>query len=186
MPGDEWQQFAGLRLLYGYMWTHPGKKLLFMGGEFAQRREWHHDESLEWHLLQHPLHAGVQGWVRDLNQLYRLTPALHELDFSEAGFAWVDCADADISAISYLRMGASGPPVLVACNFTPVPRVDFRIGVPAAGRWRERLNSDASDYGGSGQGNLGGVTAEDIAAHGHAHSLRVRLPPLAVVVLMPE
>jgi 1,4-alpha-glucan branching enzyme len=186
MPGDEWQQFAGLRLLYGYMWTHPGKKLLFMGGEFAQRREWHHEESLEWHLLQHPLHAGVQGWVRDLNQLYRLTPALHELDFSEAGFAWVDCADADISAISYLRMGASGPPVLVACNFTPVPRVDFRIGVPVAGRWRERLNSDATEYGGSGQGNLGGVTAEDIAAHGHAHSLRVRLPPLAVVVLMPD
>ncbi|HEY2340342.1 MAG TPA: 1,4-alpha-glucan branching protein GlgB, partial [Steroidobacteraceae bacterium] len=156
MPGDEWQQFAGLRLLYGYMWTHPGKKLLFMGGELAQRREWHHEESLEWHLLQHPLHAGVQRWVRDLNHLYRLTPALHELDFSEDGFAWVDCADADISAITYLRMGASGPPVLVACNFTPVPRTNYRIGVPAAGHWRERLNSDASDYGGSGLGNLGG------------------------------
>jgi len=186
MPGDEWQQFAGLRLLYGYMWTHPGKKLLFMGGEFAQRREWHHDESLEWHVLRYPLHAGVQRWVRDLNHLYRLTPALHERDFSEDGFAWVDCADADISAITYLRMGASGPPVLVACNFTPVLRADYRIGVPAAGRWRECLNSDASDYGGSGQGNLGGVVAEDIAAHGHAHSLRVRLPPLGVVVLMPE
>ena len=186
MPGDEWQQFAGLRLLYGYMWTHPGKKLLFMGGEFAQRREWHHEESLEWHVLQHPLHAGVQRWVRDLNHLYQRTPALHALDFSEDGFAWVDCADADISAITYLRMGASGPPLLVACNFTPVPRTNYRIGVPAAGYWRERLNSDASDYGGSGLGNLGGVVAERIAAHGHAQSLRVLLPPLAVVVLMPE
>ena len=186
MPGDEWQQFAGLRLLYGYMWTHPGKKLLFMGGEFAQRREWHHEESLEWHVLQHPLHAGVQRWVRDLNHLYQRTPALHALDFSEDGFAWVDCADADISAITYLRMGASGPPLLVACNFTPVPRTNYRIGVPAAGYWRERLNSDASDYGGSGLGNLGGVVAERIAAHGHAQSLRVLLPPLAVEVLMPE
>jgi len=186
MPGDEWQQFAGLRLLYGYMWTHPGKKLLFMGGEFAQRREWHHDESLEWHVLQHPLHAGVQRWVRDLNRLYRLTPALHELDFTEAGFAWVDCADADISVISYLRMGSSGPPVLVVCNFTPVARAHYQLGVPQGGRWRECLNSDASDYGGSGQGNLGSVDAEDIAAHGHPHSLRVRLPPLAVVLLMPQ
>ena len=186
MPGDEWQQFAGLRLLYGYMWTHPGKKLLFMGGEFAQRREWHHDESLEWHVLQYPLHAGVQRWVRDLNQLYRATPALHELDFSEAGFAWVDCADADISVLSYLRLGSSGAPVLVACNFTPVPRASYRLGVPRAGRWRERLNSDAGDYGGSGQGNLGGVATEAVAAHGHPQSLRVRLPPLAVVVLTPE
>jgi 1,4-alpha-glucan branching enzyme len=186
MPGDEWQQFAGLRLLYGYMWTHPGKKLLFMGGEFAQRREWHHDESLEWHVLQYPLHAGVQRWVRDLNQLYRATPALHELDFSEAGFAWVDCADADISVLSYLRLGSSGAPVLVACNFTPVPRASYRLGVPRAGRWRERLNSDAGDYGGSGQGNLGSVATEAVAAHGHPQSLRVRLPPLAVVVLTPE
>jgi 1,4-alpha-glucan branching enzyme len=186
MPGDEWQQFAGLRLLYGYMWTHPGKKLLFMGGELAQRREWHHEESLEWHVLQHPLHSGVQRWVRDLNHLYQSTPALHELDFSQDGFAWVDCADANISAITYLRMGTSGPPVLIACNFTPVPRTNYRIGVPAAGHWRERLNSDAGDYGGSGLGNLGGVAAERIAAHGHAQSLRVLLPPLAVVVLMPD
>jgi 1,4-alpha-glucan branching enzyme len=186
MPGDEWQQFAGLRLLYGYMWTHPGKKLLFMGGEFGQRREWHHDESLEWHVLQYPLHAGVQRWVRDLNQLYRATPALHELDFSKAGFAWVDCADADISIISFLRLGSSGAPVLVACNFTPVPRPNYRLGVPRAGRWRERLNSDAGDYGGSGQGNLGGVATEAIEAHGHPQSLRVHLPPLAVVVLTPE
>ncbi len=186
MPGDEWQQFAGLRLLYGYMWTHPGKKLLFMGGEFGQRREWHHDQSLEWHVLQQPLHAGVQRWVRDLNALYRATPALYELDFVESGFAWVDCADADVSVISYLRMASAGPPVLVVCNFTPVPRTEYRLGVPRAGRWRECLNSDASDYGGSGQGNLGGVTAEAIAAHGHPQSLRVRLPPLAALVLMPE
>jgi 1,4-alpha-glucan branching enzyme len=186
MPGDEWQQFAGLRLLYGYMWTHPGKKLLFMGGELAQRREWHHEESLEWHLLQQPLHAGVQRWVRDLNRLYRVTPALHELDFSVTGFAWVDCANADISVIAYLRRSSAAAPVLVACNFTPVPRENYRLGVPAGGRWRECLNSDATDYGGSGQGNLGSVAAEEIAAHGHEHSLRVRLPPLAVVVLMPE
>jgi 1,4-alpha-glucan branching enzyme len=157
-----------------------------MGGEFAQRREWHHDESLEWHVLQYPRHAGVQRWVRDLNRLYRATPALHELDFSEAGFAWVDCADADISVLSYLRMGSSGPPVLVACNFTPVPRPDYRIGVPRAGRWRESLNSDAAEYSGSGQGNLGGVATEGVAAHGHPQSLRVRLPPLAVLVLTPE
>ncbi len=186
MPGDEWQQFAGLRLLYGYMWTHPGKKLLFMGGEFAQRREWHHDGGLEWHLLQQPLHAGVQRWVADLNRLYRATPALHELDFSTAGFAWVDCADADISVISYLRRGSSTAPVLIACNFTPVARENYRLGVPVGGPWRECLNSDATDYGGSGQGNLGKVVAEEIKAHGQPHSLRVRLPPLAAVVLMPQ
>jgi 1,4-alpha-glucan branching enzyme len=186
MPGDEWQQFANLRLLYGYMWTHPGKKLLFMGGEFGQRREWQHEESLEWHVLQYPLHAGVQRWVHDLNQLYRTTPALHELDFSAAGFQWVDCDDADESVIAFLRKSSSGAPVLVACNFTPVPRAGYRIGVPRGGRWRERLNSDAADYGGSGQGNLGAVDALAVSAHGHAHSLTVRLPPLAVVVLIPD
>ena len=186
MPGDEWQQFASLRLLFGYMWTHPGKKLLFMGGEFGQRREWQHEESLEWHVLQYPLHAGVQRWIRDLNQLYRSTPALYEQDFSEAGFQWIDCDDADVSVISFLRWGNSADPVLVACNFTPVPRAPYRIGVPHPGRWRERLNSDAADYGGSGQGNLGAVDSEPIGAHGHAHSLGVRLPPLAVVILSPE
>ncbi|HUJ54273.1 MAG TPA: 1,4-alpha-glucan branching protein GlgB, partial [Steroidobacteraceae bacterium] len=186
MPGDEWQQFASLRLLFGYMWTHPGKKLLFMGGEFGQRREWQHEESLEWHVLQYPLHAGVRRWIRDLNQLYRSTPALYEQDFSEAGFQWIDCDDADVSVISFLRWGNSADPVLVACNFTPVPRAPYRIGVPHAGRWRERLNSDAADYGGSGQGNLGAVDSEPIGAHGHAHSLGVRLPPLAVVILSPE
>jgi 1,4-alpha-glucan branching enzyme len=137
-------------------------------------------------VLQYPRHAGVQRWVRDLNRLYRTTPALHELDFTKAGFAWVDCADADISVISYLRMGSAGPPVLVVCNFTPVPRPDFRLGVPRAGRWREALNSDAAEYGGSGQGNLGGVVSEQVPDHGHRQSLRVRLPPLAVLVLTPE
>ena len=186
MPGDEWQQFASLRLLLGYMWTHPGKKLLFMGGEFGQRREWQHEESLEWHVLGYPLHAGVQRWVRDLNRLYRSTPALHQLDFSEAGFQWIDCDDADVSVISFLRRSAAGELTLVACNFTPVPREAYRIGVPRGGRWRERLNSDAADYGGSGQGNLGALEAVFRAAHGHDHSLDVRLPPLAVLVLAPD
>src|SRR5579862_3633610 len=137
MPGDEWQQFASLRLLFGYMWTHPGKKLLFMGGEFGQRREWQHEESLEWHVLEYPLHAGVKRWVRDLNRLYRETPALYELDFSEAGFSWIDCDDADESVISFLRLAGSGaPPILVACNFTPVPRESYRLGVPRGGTWR--------------------------------------------------
>jgi 1,4-alpha-glucan branching enzyme len=186
MPGDEWQQFAGLRLLFGYMWTHPGKKLLFMGGEFGQRREWQHDEGLEWQVLQYPLHAGVQRWVRDLNALYRSTRALHELDFSNAGFQWVECEDGDLSVIAYLRKSSDGSPVLVACNFTPVPRERYRLGVPRGGCWRERLNSDALDYGGSGQGNLGALQALDVAAHGHPHSLDVRLPPLAVVMLTPD
>jgi 1,4-alpha-glucan branching enzyme len=186
MPGGEWQQFANLRLLYGYMWTHPGKKLLFMGGEFGQRREWQHEEALEWYVLKYPLHAGVQRWVRDLNALYRSTPALYQLDFTASGFEWVDCDDSDASVISFLRLDSSGAPVLVACNFTPVLRAQYRIGVPRGGRWRERLNSDAGDYGGSGQGNLGAVQAESVSAHGRPHSLNVRLPPLAVVILTPD
>ncbi|HUO18926.1 MAG TPA: 1,4-alpha-glucan branching protein GlgB, partial [Steroidobacteraceae bacterium] len=185
MPGDEWQQFASLRLLFGYMWTHPGKKLLFMGGEFGQRREWQHEESLEWHVLGYPLHAGVQRWVRDLNHLYRRTPALYELDFSDAGFSWIDCDDADESVISFLRRDRSGGVAVVACNFTPVPRERYRIGVPHGGRWHERLNSDAADYGGSGQGNLGALDAAQLPSHGHGFSLHLRLPPLAVVVLTP-
>jgi 1,4-alpha-glucan branching enzyme len=185
MPGDEWQQFASLRLLYGYMWTHPGKKLLFMGGEFGQRREWQHEESLEWHVLALPLHAGVQRWVGDLNRLYRESAALHELDFSATGFQWLDCDDADVSVIAFLRCGASGSVALVACNFTPVPRENYRIGVPRGGRWHERLNSDAADYGGSGQGNLGALDSEAVAAHGQSQSLQLRLPPLAIVILTP-
>ena len=133
MPGDEWQKFANLRLLYRLHVTHPGKKLLFMGGEFGQRREWQHDESLEWHVLEYPLHAGVQRWITDLNHLYRETAALHQLDFSKAGFQWVDCNDADVSVICFLRRDTAGSPVLVACNFTPVPRENYRVGVPRGG-----------------------------------------------------
>ena len=137
-------------------------------------------------MLQYPLHAGVQRWVRDLNQLYRSTPALHQLDFSEAGFQWIDCDDADVSVISFLRQGTAGELALVACNFTPVPRETYRIGVPRGGRWRERLNSDAADYGGSGQGNLGRVVTEPANWHGFEQSARITVPPLAVVWLSPE
>ncbi len=186
MHGDEWQQFANLRLLYGYMWGHPGKKLLFMGSEFAQRREWQHDESLEWHALEYPLHAGMQRWVRDLNRCYRDSPALHELDFSSAGFEWLDCHDAEASVIAFLRKPrSSGGEMLVVCNFTPVVRENYRLGVPHGGLWQERLNSDAREYGGSGQGNLGAVAAAPLTAHGRPYSLRLTLPPLAALYLQP-
>jgi len=187
MPGDEWQQFANLRLLFGYMWGHPGKKLLFMGSEFGQKREWQHDESLEWHVLQYPLHAGVKNWVRDLNTFYRNEPALFEQDFSPAGFEWIDCNDAENSTISFLRKGREDKDVvLVICNFTPVVRENYRIGVPRAGFWRECLNSDAPHYGGSGQSNLGGIEAAPLQAHGRYQSLNLRLPPLGVLMLKPE
>ena len=185
MAGDEWQQFANLRLLYGYMWGHPGKKLLFMGSEFGQKREWQHDESLEWHVLQYPLHAGVQRWVRDLNNLYRATAALYQLDFSNAGFEWVDCNDSDTSVISFLRRDRSGGLVLVVCNFTPVVRTGYRVGVPRGGRWRECLNSDAREYGGGGVGNAGRVDAEAGGAHGRPFVLTLTLPPLAALLLQP-
>ncbi len=185
MPGDEWQQFANLRLLFGYLWGHPGKQLLFMGGEFGQRREWQHEESLQWHVLQHPLHAGVQSWVRDLNRLQRSTPALYELDFSPEGFQWIDHSDTQASVIAFLRRDRRDGCVLVVCNFTPVPRPNYRLGVPHAGRWLEALNSDARHYGGSGQGNLGSVEAAPLPAHGHYHSLTLTLPPLAAVFLRP-
>ena len=186
MAGDEWQRFAGLRLLYGYLWTHPGKKLLFMGGEFGQWSEWRHEEGLEWHLLQYAPHAGLRKWVRDLNALYRSSAALHQLDFSPEGFEWVDCENADESVIVYLRRAREGGDwVLIACNFTPVPRDGYRVGVPLGGRWVERLNSDAAEYGGSGIGNLGSVQADDAPSHGRPHSLTLHLPPLAVLVLVP-
>jgi 1,4-alpha-glucan branching enzyme len=185
MPGDTWQQFANLRALYGYMWGHPGKKLLFMGGEFAQRREWTHDAALEWFVLQYQEHAGVQRWVTDLNALLRAEPALHELDFAPSGFEWIDARDADASVVSFLRRPKSGPPVLVVCNFTPVPRTNYMVGVPQAGYWREVLNSDAPLYGGSGMGNFGGVEAAPIAAQGRYQSLALTLPPLAAVFFKP-
>lgn len=187
MPGDNWQQFANMRLLFGYMWGHPGKKLLFMGGEFGQRREWAHEESLEWHVLQYPEHEGLRRWVADLNRLYRSEPALHQVDFDAAGFEWVDRHDAENSVLSFLRRPRGGGlPLLVVCNFTPVPRANYVVGVPHGGYWRELANSDATLYGGSGMGNLGGVEAAPIAAHGHFHSLALTLPPLAVLMFKCE
>jgi 1,4-alpha-glucan branching enzyme len=187
MPGDEWQQFANLRLLYGHMWAHPGKKLVFMGGEFGQRREWQHDESLEWHVLQYPLHGGLQRWMGDLNRCYRAEPALYEKDFSGDGFSWVDFHDWEASVISFLRHGRRpADSVLVICNFTPVARQNYIVGVPRPGYWREILNSDAAIYGGSGVGNLGGVEASPVARQGHYHSLALTLPPLGVVYLKAE
>jgi len=187
MPGDDWQQFANLRLLYGYMWAHPGKKLLFMGGEFGQRREWSHDESLEWHVLQYPLHEGVQRWVADLNRVYRDNPALHARDFSTEGFRWVQRGDWEQSALSFLRLADEGvPPVLVVCNFTPVPRFNYRVGVPRGGYWREMLNSDATAYGGSGLGNHGGAEAVPMPYEDYSHSLTLTLPPLAAVFFKPD
>jgi 1,4-alpha-glucan branching enzyme len=187
MPGDDWRQFANLRLLFGYMWTHPGKKLVFMGGEFGQRREWTHDDSLEWHVLQYPLHEGVRKWVADLNRIYRENPSLHQKDFSNDGFRWVQRGDWEQSALSYLRLGDEGaPPLLVVCNFTPVPRYNYRVGVPRGGYWRELINSDAAAYGGSGVGNLGGVEATPMPYEEYSHSLTLTLPPLAALVFKPQ
>ncbi len=185
-PGDSWQQFAGMRLMYGYMWTHPGKKLLFMGGEFGQRREWTHEGELEWWVLQFPEHAGLQRWVADLNHLYRREPALHEVDFDSSGFEWIDASDHEASTLAYIRRSRSGEAVLVVCNFTPVPRLGYRVGVPQEGYWRELANSDALAYGGSGMGNLGGVGSQPVAAHGRPHSLLLTLPPLATVIFKCE
>jgi len=187
MPGDDWQKFANLRLLFGYMYAQPAKKLLFMGGEFGQRSEWNHDHSLEWHLLQYEPHLGLQQWVRDLNHLYRTEPALHELDFEMAGFEWIDCNDHQSSTISLIRKGKSTDDILlVVCNFTPVPRLHYRVGVPRGGFWREVLNSDAKEYGGSGLGNSGGVEASPIRVHGRRYRLDLLLPPLAVVFFKSE
>jgi 1,4-alpha-glucan branching enzyme len=183
MPGDEWQKFANLRLLYGYQYAQPGKKLLFMGGELGQWNEWNHDTSLDWHLLQYPPHQGLQRWVRDLNTFYRAEPAMHVLDCDPAGFEWVDCNDAEGSVISLLRKGkAEGDCLLIVCNFTPVPRDNYRVGVPQGGWWDEILNSDAPLYGGSGQGNLGGHGAAPVPCHGRPYLLNITVPPLGMVV----
>jgi 1,4-alpha-glucan branching enzyme len=182
MAGDDWQKFANLRALYGYMYAQPGKKLLFMGGEFAQRREWAHDSSLDWDLLDHPAHAGVQRWVGDLNRLYRNEPALHELECDPAGFEWIDCDDVESSVVILLRKGrATSTLVIAVCNFTPVPRHGYTVGAPRAGYWRELLNSDATEYGGSGMGNGGGIQAEPTPMHGRPCSLKLTLPPLSVI-----
>jgi 1,4-alpha-glucan branching enzyme len=185
MPGDDWQKFANLRLLFGWMHAQPGKKLLFMGDEFGQWREWNHDASLDWHLLDQPLHRGLRRWVRDLNTTYRGEPALHRLDFrSAAGFAWADVHDSNQSVISLFRK-ADDPEeiILVVCNFTPVPRPNYRIGVPRGGLWQEILNSDATLYGGSGQGNIGGVRTSPVGWHCQYQSANVVLPPLAMIAL---
>ena len=187
MPGDDWQKFANLRLLFGYMYGEPGKKLLFMGGEFGQWDEWYHEKSLDWHLLEFPPHAGMQRWVEDLNRFYRQEPALYEKDFSSEGFEWVDCSDLDHSIISFLRKGRDPKDtLLVVCNFTPVTHLNYRVGVPEGGFWQEILNSDATDYWGSGQGNLGGMEAAPIPFHGRFHSLNLILPPLGVMFFKRE
>jgi 1,4-alpha-glucan branching enzyme len=182
MPGDTWQKFANLRTLLSYLYGHPGKKLLFMGAEIGQWSEWKHDESLDWHLLDYPPHQGVQHLIRDLNRIYRNEPALHEIDFEPAGFEWVDLHDWEGSALSFIRKSRDGNnPILVVCNFTPVPRSQYRVGVTRGGFWQEIFNSDAREYGGSGLGNLGGVHASDVPVHGRQFSLTVTLPPLSVV-----
>jgi 1,4-alpha-glucan branching enzyme len=183
MPGDEWRKFANLRLLYGYMFAQPGKKLLFMGGEFGQYREWNHDTSLDWHLLDYAPHAGLQRWVGDLNRLYAAHPALHQRDFWHDGFDWIDANDSRNSVLAFLRQSSNNKRILVVCNFTPLPREKYRVGVPVEGRWVELLNSDAPAYGGSGIGNLGGVETEPIKAHGRAQSLQLTLPPLGALFL---
>jgi 1,4-alpha-glucan branching enzyme len=184
MPGDAWQKFASVRLLFGWMFAQPGKKLMFMGDEFGQWREWNHDASLDWHLLHEPLHAGLERWVRDLNTLYRGEPALHQLDCHPAGFSWGDCNDREQSVVSLFRKGRDAQPiVLFVCNFTPIPRHNYRVGVPLGGFWEEVLNGDATLYGGSGQGNIGGARTTPVHWHGHAHSVNLVLPPLSVIAL---
>jgi 1,4-alpha-glucan branching enzyme len=186
MSGEEWQKFSQLRLLFGYMYAQSGKKLLFMGDEFGQWREWNHDESLSWHLAAYDRHAGVQRWLEDLNRLYRTQPALYERDCAADGFVWVDCNDAERSILSFLRYGNDASAVmLVVGNFTPVARSNVRVGVPRDGIWREVMNSDATYYGGHGFGNLGQVEANPIADHGLPYALNLNLPPLSVLFLAP-
>jgi 1,4-alpha-glucan branching enzyme len=183
MPGDDWQKAANLRLLLSYMYTQPGKKLLFMGGEFGQWREWDHDSSLDWDALESPFHESIRRLTRDLNKTYRSEVALHEMDSESAGFEWIDANDSETSVLTYMRKARSRDDIIVVgCNFTPVPRHDYRIGVPRGGVWRELLNSDAHEYGGSGQGNFGQLLAEEEPFHGRPFSLRATLPPLGAVI----
>jgi 1,4-alpha-glucan branching enzyme len=186
MPGDRWQQLANLRALYAYMWAHPGKNLLFMGGEFAQEREWSHERSLDWHLLERPEHRGVQSLVADLNRVYRDEPALWELDSEPDGFCWLELNDAAANVIAFARFSSAGQRVLVCvCNFSPVARPGYRVGLPRAGAWREVLNTDSSGYGGSGVGNQA-IAAEETPWHGQQWSAELQLPPLGVIWLTPE
>ena len=186
VPGDDWQKAATLRALYGFMYAHPGKKLMFMGAEFGQGREWNYDQSLDWHLLDYPLHAGLRQYVKDLNRLYQEEAALHEVDFEGHGFHWIDCNDSDNSVVSFVRRSQDGREVVLAIlNFTPVPRDGYRIGVPVGGSYVELINSDAAVYGGGNVGNAGVAFTEPIAAHGHPDSLRLTLPPLGCLLLKP-
>lgn len=187
MPGDDWQKFANLKLLFGYQYAQPGKKLIFMGSEFGQWEEWNHEKSLDWNLLDYPSHQGVRRWISDLNQFYRQTPALYQIDFNAEGFEWIDASDSQNSVLTFLRKGVdANPPVLVVCNFTPVVRSNYRIGVPCSGHWVEKLNSDAKPYEGSGQGNLGSVETVPVPFHGRPQSLTLTLPPLGILLLQPE
>jgi 1,4-alpha-glucan branching enzyme len=187
MPGDDWQKFANLRLLYGFMFGHPGKKHLFMGDEFGQRSEWSHESSLDWRSLENPMHRGLERWVRDLNTLYRGRTELYELDCDPAGFEWVDCTDYQRSILTFLRRGGKADDVLLfVCNFTPVVRTNYRVGVPYGTVWKEILNSDAPLYGGSGQGNFGALDASPLPIQGRPFSLNMTLPPLSVIVLKPQ
>ncbi|HET8798818.1 MAG TPA: alpha amylase C-terminal domain-containing protein, partial [Thermoanaerobaculia bacterium] len=188
MPGDEWQRAANLRLLFAHMYANPGKKLLFMGGELGQYREWNHDAGLDWHLLEYPVHAGIHRWLEDLNKAYRDIAAFHELDMSPDGFEWIDCNDMENSTISLIRHSKTQPdrPLVAVLNFTPIPRHNYQLGVPRGGRWTEVLNSDAPLYGGSGQGNMGGVDAAPLPLHGRRWSVTLTLPPLGAVFLLAE
>jgi 1,4-alpha-glucan branching enzyme len=187
MPGDDWQKFANLRLLLGYMYGQQGKKLLFMGTELAQWREWVHDDQLDWELTEKPMHQGMSRWLSDLNALYAGRPALHQRDCQVGGFEWIDCNDAETSVVSFLRRSADpAQSIAVICNFTPVPRQNYHVGVPHGGIWRELLNSDAQDYGGSGMGNCGWVEAAPVTLHGRSHSLTLTLPPLAALFFAPD
>jgi 1,4-alpha-glucan branching enzyme len=187
MPGDRWQKFANLRAYLGFMWSHPGKKLLFMGCEIAQEREWNHDGEVDWFLLDDPNHAGIQRLVRDLNRVYRDEPALHRHDSSPEGFRWIIGDDRANSVFAFLRRGEAGdPPVLVVCNMTPAPRPHYRIGVPLAGQWREIANTDSRFYGGSDLGNDGGAATTPHPAHGEQQSLELTLPPLSTIMLRAD
>lgn len=187
MPGDDWQKFANLKILFGYMYGHPGKKLLFMGGEFAQWNEWDHEQSLDWHLLEYAPHQGIQRWVRDLNFFYRAEPALYEQDFTTEGFEWIDCHAWEESIISFIRKDKNTKDiVLIVCNFTPVLRTNYRIGVPRGGWWKEVLNSNSESYGGAGYGNFGGVDALPFPSHGRSNSVMLMLPPLSVLFFKHE
>jgi 1,4-alpha-glucan branching enzyme len=187
VPGDDWQKAAALRALYGYMYGHPGKKLMFMGLEFGQGREWNYDTSLDWHLLRYPLHSGLRRFVQDLNRVYAREPALYQCDFESSGFQWIDCNDSDNSVVSFIRRATNQQDfVVVVLNFTPVPREGYQIGVPREGAYAELLNSDSDAYGGGNIGNGGMVFTESASAHGHPQSLRLTLPPLACLILKPS